>query len=89
MSSYDSLHHDPGSEAFRARQNVVLELGMLLARLGRRHVAILLRKQCDMERAPDIQGLIYHSFNDNVEEAGAELMRELAHAGIRVDPALL
>jgi predicted nucleotide-binding protein len=31
-------------KAFRARQNVVLELGMLLAHLGRKKVAILLEK---------------------------------------------
>ena len=43
------------------RQNVVLELGMLLAspNLGRRRVAILLKEQGDMERPSDIQGLIY------------------------------
>lgn len=80
---------DPGSKLFRARQNVVLELGMLLARLGRRNVAILLKNQSDMERPSDIQGLIYHSFSDNVEEAGAALMRELAHAQIPIDPTLL
>lgn len=33
----------PDETAFRARQNVVLEMGMLLARLGRRKVAILLK----------------------------------------------
>jgi predicted nucleotide-binding protein len=32
-------------KAFRARQNVVLEMGMLLARLGRKSVAILLKEQ--------------------------------------------
>ena len=34
----------PDETAFRARQNVVLEMGMLLTRLGRRKVAILLKK---------------------------------------------
>src|SRR5467141_2728628 len=30
---------------FRARQNVVLELGMMLAKLGRKNVAILIKDQ--------------------------------------------
>ncbi len=34
-------------KAFRARQNVVLELGMLLAHLGRNKVAILLKRPRD------------------------------------------
>src|SRR6266568_3011239 len=49
-------------KAFRARQNVVLELGMLLAHLGRNKVAILLKDQETMERPSDIQGLIYIPF---------------------------
>ena len=35
---------------YRARQNVVLELGLLLATLGRSRVAILLKHAAQMER---------------------------------------
>jgi predicted nucleotide-binding protein len=35
----------PSEQAFRARQNVVLELGMLFSKLGRDKVAILLKTQ--------------------------------------------
>ncbi len=80
---------EPGAKNGRARQNVVLELGMLLARLGRRRVAILIKCQCEMERPSDIQGLIYIPFRDDVAEAGQMLMKELAEVGLRVDPALL
>jgi predicted nucleotide-binding protein len=52
----------------RARQNVVLELGLLLAKLGRARVAILLKHQEKMERPSDIQGLIYLPFTDDVAE---------------------
>ena len=45
-------------KAYRARQNVVLELGMLLSRLGRSRVAIILKQQANMERPSDIQGLM-------------------------------
>ena len=80
---------EPDERAFRARQNVVLELGMLLARLGRRRVAILLKKQCEMERPSDIQGLIYHSFNDTVEEAAQQLAKEMSKQGIEIPVGVL
>jgi predicted nucleotide-binding protein len=48
----------PDEKAYRARQNVVLELGMMLSILGRDRVAILLKDQLNMERPSDIQGLI-------------------------------
>lgn len=54
---YPKDHED--QKAFRARQNVVLELGMLLVKLGRPKVAILLGSQVNMERPSDIRGLIY------------------------------
>ncbi len=70
----------------RVRQNVVLELGMLLAspNLGRRRVAILLKEQGDMERPSDIQGLIYIPFRDNVAEAGTQLAKEMTEQGIPI-----
>lgn len=46
----------------RVRQNVVLELGMFLAKLGREKVAILLKESLNFERPSDIQGLIYIPF---------------------------
>lgn len=52
----------PDEKAYRARQNVVLEPGMLLAKLGRQSIAILLKTQENMERPSDIQGLIYIPF---------------------------
>ncbi len=51
----------PEEQAFRARQNVVLELGMMLSVLGRQRVAVLLKTSVEMERPSDIQGLIYIS----------------------------
>ena len=52
----------PDEKKYRARQNVVLELGLLLAHLGRSKVAILLKDQDIMERPSDIHGLIYIPF---------------------------
>lgn len=61
---------------YRARQNVVLELGMLLAKIGRSKVAILLSQAEDMEKPSDIDGLIYIPFKDNIEETKLSLAKE-------------
>lgn len=72
-------------KAFRARQNVVLELGMMLTKLGRDHVAILMKQQENMERPSDIQGLMYIPFKDNVAEAALQLAKEINAKGIAID----
>lgn len=78
----------PDEKALRARQNVVLELGMLLSTLGRSKVAILLHQQENMERPSDIQGLIYIPFKDNLEkDAGLLLAKEMTAAGYQIDVA--
>lgn len=64
---------------YRARQNVVLELGMVLARIGRRRVAILHKES--VELPSDISGLIYISFKERVDEIKAKLFNELREAG--------
>lgn len=68
----------------RARQNVVLELGMFLAKLGREKVAILLKQAKDFEKPSDIHGLIYIPFKDNIEEASLNLIRELTKQGYSI-----
>lgn len=66
---------------YRARQNVVLELGMVLARLGRRRVAILHKQSIDLPS--DIAGLIYIAFQERVDEVKTALFKELQAAGYR------
>jgi predicted nucleotide-binding protein len=70
---------------YRARQNVVLELGMLLSKLGRKRVAILLKQQERMERPSDIQGLIYIPFKDDVKDASVLLAKEMVAQGYQID----
>lgn len=68
----------PNEKMFRCRQNVVLELGMLLAKLGRDKIAILLQHPKETERPSDIQGLLYIPFEDKLEpEASKLLAREV------------
>lgn len=69
----------------RVRQNVVLELGMLLAKLGRKRVAILLKEDPEFEKPSDIQGLIYIPFSGSIEDAALNLIRELSRQGLTID----
>ena len=68
---------------YRARQNVILELGMVLGRLGRGRVAILTKES--VEHPSDIAGLIYTFFKERVEEVKGKLLKDLEAAGYRPD----
>ena len=76
-------------KAFRARQNVVLELGMMLAKLGRERVAILLKDSEKMEKPSDIDGLLYIPFTDDVGDAQVTLFKSLNQAGYTIPSDLL
>lgn len=76
----------PDQKKPRARQNVVLELGMVLARLGRRRVAVLV-KGSNLERPSDIDGLIYLAFNDKVDEIKDRIAATLQTAGFVIQVA--
>ncbi|MCI8365047.1 MAG: DNA-binding protein [Eubacterium sp.] len=69
----------------RVRQNVVLELGMFLSKLGREHVAILLKEAVNFEKPSDIQGLVYIPFQNKVDEISVSLLRELSKQGYVID----
>jgi len=70
---------------FRARQNVVLEMGMMLALLGRSRVAILIKDQENMERPSDIQGLIYFPYKQSLDEVKIQLAKEMNAQGLHID----
>ena len=85
---YRAGHED--EKAFRARQNVVMELGMMLTQLGRKNVAILMKQQDNMERPSDIQGLLYIPFKDDLQkDAGPLLAKEMAAQGYPISLANL
>lgn len=66
----------------RARQNVILELGYFLGRLGRERVMAIL--QGNVEIPSDFMGVVYTRFHD--EGAWRErLARELQSAGYEID----
>lgn len=84
---YRADHED--ELAYRARQNVVLELGMMLAKLGRQNVAILMKQQERMERPSDIQGLIYIPFKDSIADSALLLAKEMTAQGYNIDVSKL
>ncbi len=66
----------------RARQNVILELGLLLGALGRNRVCALYKGE--MEIPSDYQGVVYVSMDD-AESWRLLVAREIRQAGLEVD----
>lgn len=66
----------------RARQNVVMELGYFIGKLGRDKVMVL--KRGDVEEPSDINGVVYTLFDDH-DGWQQKLVRELRAAGYTVD----
>lgn len=67
---------------FRARQNVIFEFGYFIGKLGRTHVAALLKD--NIEVPSDLEGILY----TKIDNAGAwkyKLATELQVAGYNVD----
>lgn len=92
LATPDDEGHARGKDdekKFRARQNVVLELGMMLSKLGRKNVAILIKDQKNMERSTDIDGVVYIPFRDKVEESKVTLAKELEAIGVSVTVTVL
>jgi predicted nucleotide-binding protein len=69
----------------RARQNVILEMGMLLASLTRKRCAIL--QKGFVEQPSNMGGVIFIPFNNHVREAVPKLVQRLEAAGFKLNPA--
>jgi predicted nucleotide-binding protein len=63
----------------RARQNVILEMGMVMAALGRSRMAIL--QKGTLERPSDTDGILRIEFNHHVREIVPKLVQRLQSAG--------
>jgi predicted nucleotide-binding protein len=61
---------------WRARQNVIMELGWFMAHLGRERV-IILCKQVELEIPSDILGVLVLKFNDSVQEVEGRIQQRL------------
>lgn len=75
----------------RARQNVVLELGMMLGHLPRERICVIQQSLPPEEWEPpsDIGGIVYLSYKANVDDVKVELYKEMLSVGIHIDPRLL
>ena len=73
---------DPKDAQHRARQNVILELGYFVGRLGRSKVVAL--KRDNLEVPSDLGGVVYTQF-DVSGNWRFEIVRELKAAGYEVD----
>lgn len=74
---------DIGSKAedkWRARQNVIMELGWFMAKLGRERVALL--HKGEVEIPTDISGVIYLKFENSVAEVATQIRQRLRGANL-------
>lgn len=67
---------------FRARQNVIFELGFFIGKLGRANVCTLYVEGVELPN--DISGLVYQKVNNNIEDVGFHIIKELKAAGLEV-----
>ncbi len=68
----------------RARQNVVLEMGMLISSIGRTNMAILVKGH--IEKPSDADGILYIAFNNHVKETVPRLANRLKGSGFVLNP---
>jgi len=67
---------------FRARQNVILEIGYFMGKLGRERLRLLVKENVVIPT--DLQGILY----DNYNSSGTwqiKLLREMKDVGIPID----
>jgi predicted nucleotide-binding protein len=72
---------DSEKKELRARQNVILEFGFFVGKLGRQRTFALVEKGVTLPS--DMHGLIYISLDDG--QWRLHLVRELKAAGLQVD----
>ncbi|EJF98389.1 hypothetical protein MEI_00888 [Bartonella vinsonii subsp. arupensis Pm136co] len=70
----------------RARQNVILEMGMLMSALSRKNVAILIKENQNIEKPSDMSGIMYIPFKNHVRETVPKLTDRLINSGFTLDP---
>ena len=66
----------------RSRQNVILELGYFVGKLGRNKVCCLY--QGDVQLPSDIHGVVYKKFNESLDECFRGIVKELKAVGYEI-----
>jgi hypothetical protein len=82
MTPDDRGHPGEGDREyqFRARQNVIMELGWFMARLGRKRVVLL--HKGEVEIPSDISGIVYIRFERSVYEVAQRIRQRLKGEGL-------
>ena len=76
MTPDDKLKYEGIEETiYRARQNVILELGYFWNKFNRKNFCVL--KKGNIESPSDIQGIVYLEFKNEVEEVFYRLTKEI------------
>ena len=68
--------YDGNNLETRVRQNVLLEMGYFIGKVGRENVCILCKKGVE-DIASDLLGVAYNSFKESVTECEGEIKLEL------------
>lgn len=80
---------DDKKKKYRARQNVVFEMGMLYAKIERQNVAVLIQNSSEldleMEKPSDLDGIIYIDYKNSVVECKERLAKELKGRGYSLE----
>ena len=74
---------------YRARQNVILELGYFIAKLGRENVVALYDTSTEVEIPSDITGVLYEPYDKPDGVWRFEVIQELKAVGFNVDANVL
>jgi predicted nucleotide-binding protein len=73
---------DTGYTEFRARQNVIFELGFFIGKLGRERVCCIYKR--GVTPPSDTSGIVYKEYREHVDDVKWEIIKELRGAGYRV-----
>ena len=86
--SSNQYMHSVLSPIFRTRQNVILEFGYFIAKLGRLRVCCLYKGATELpyDMPSDMHGIVYIPFKQSVDEARDMIMKELKAAGYEIVP---
>jgi predicted nucleotide-binding protein len=78
-----STDEGPESYRYRARQNVIFELGYFIGKLGRERAVALHRRVDNFEMPSDYDGVLYRPFEEGKWQF--DLVRELKACGYDID----
>jgi predicted nucleotide-binding protein len=69
-----------GTNKWRSRQNVIMEMGWFMSKLGRSRVVML--HKGNVELPSDILGILYLSFDKSILEASEKIRQRLKGQGV-------